>query len=107
MFDAALQGAGSAEFVGKAVVELAKDPKRLNKTGKILLTADLANQYRFTDQDGSYKQITWKIFDEDIFHGVFPPFIKKFRIFGIYCCLIFRKILTIQTLFLKILFISI
>lgn len=43
----------SPEFVGKAVVALAKDSQRISKTGKIHITADLASEYQFTDQDGS------------------------------------------------------
>lgn len=42
----------SPEFVGKAVVALATDPKRLDKTGKVLLTVDLAHEYGFKDIDG-------------------------------------------------------
>uniref|UniRef100_A0A914DXN7 Uncharacterized protein n=1 Tax=Acrobeloides nanus TaxID=290746 RepID=A0A914DXN7_9BILA len=40
------------EFPGKAVVALATDPKVLEKTGKILKTADLGKEYGFKDIDG-------------------------------------------------------
>uniref|UniRef100_A0A914GYJ6 Uncharacterized protein n=1 Tax=Globodera rostochiensis TaxID=31243 RepID=A0A914GYJ6_GLORO len=51
-FNAALQNAESPDFVGKAVVGLAKDPKILQKSGRIQLTGDLAKEYGFTDQNG-------------------------------------------------------
>jgi dehydrogenase/reductase SDR family protein 1 len=37
------------EFVGKAVAALAKDRNRIKKSGRILLTTDLAREYRFRD----------------------------------------------------------
>lgn len=43
----------SIEFAGMAVANLAKDAKKMNKTGKILLTGDLAREYGFQDLDGS------------------------------------------------------
>uniref|UniRef100_A0A183CDS7 SAM_MT_RSMB_NOP domain-containing protein n=1 Tax=Globodera pallida TaxID=36090 RepID=A0A183CDS7_GLOPA len=51
-FNAALQNAESPDFVGKAVVGLAKDPKIMQKSGRIQLTGDLAKEYSFTDQNG-------------------------------------------------------
>lgn len=43
----------SMEFAGMAVSHLAKDPKKMDKSGKILLTCDLAREYGFTDLDGT------------------------------------------------------
>jgi len=42
----------SMEFSGKALVALLSDPKVIRKTGKILLTADLAREYGFVDDNG-------------------------------------------------------
>uniref|UniRef100_A0A1I7TMN9 Dehydrogenase/reductase SDR family member 1 n=1 Tax=Caenorhabditis tropicalis TaxID=1561998 RepID=A0A1I7TMN9_9PELO len=42
----------SVEYPGKAVVALASDPKRMNKTGRILITEDLGREYGFVDIDG-------------------------------------------------------
>uniref|UniRef100_A0A914C3R1 Uncharacterized protein n=1 Tax=Acrobeloides nanus TaxID=290746 RepID=A0A914C3R1_9BILA len=42
----------TTEYSGKAVVALAKDPNVLEKTGKILITADLGKEYGFKDIDG-------------------------------------------------------
>jgi len=42
----------SIEFAGKAVAALAADPDHIRKTGKILLTADLAREYSFVDDNG-------------------------------------------------------
>jgi dehydrogenase/reductase SDR family protein 1 len=43
----------STEFPGLAIAHLAADPNYINKTGKILLTADLAKEYKFKDLDGT------------------------------------------------------
>lgn len=43
----------SLEFAGMAVAHLAMDAKKMDKTGKILLTCDLAREYGFQDIDGS------------------------------------------------------
>jgi NAD(P)-dependent dehydrogenase (short-subunit alcohol dehydrogenase family) len=42
----------SVEYVGRAVVALAADPKVIEKTGKIHFVADLAREYGFTDVGG-------------------------------------------------------
>ncbi len=42
----------SVEFAGQAVVHLAADRNRIRKTGRILLTCDLAMEYGFKDEDG-------------------------------------------------------
>lgn len=43
----------SPAFLGRAVVALATDPDVMSKTGKSLATWDLAEEYGFTDADGS------------------------------------------------------
>jgi len=40
------------EFTGRAIVHLAADKNQMKKTGRILITADLAHEYGFTDIDG-------------------------------------------------------
>ncbi|GAB4579491.1 MAG: SDR family NAD(P)-dependent oxidoreductase [Anaerolineales bacterium] len=42
----------SPEFTGRAIVALASDPNVMEKSGKILVAADLALEYGFTDIDG-------------------------------------------------------
>ncbi|EGT39844.1 hypothetical protein CAEBREN_02088 [Caenorhabditis brenneri] len=42
----------TVEYPGKAIVALASDPKRMNKTGRILITEDLGREYGFVDIDG-------------------------------------------------------
>jgi dehydrogenase/reductase SDR family protein 1 len=42
----------SPRFTGRAVVALAKDPKRLEKTGSVQICYELAHEYGFTDVDG-------------------------------------------------------
>lgn len=44
----------SPEYIGRAVVALAADPKAREKTGKLLRVADLAKEYGFTDIDGRF-----------------------------------------------------
>ena len=41
------------EFAGMAVSHLAMDPKKMDKTGRILMTCDLAREYGYKDLDGS------------------------------------------------------
>jgi dehydrogenase/reductase SDR family member 1 len=48
-----LSNSESPEFVGRAVVALATDPDLLQHTGKVLVAADLATEYGFTDIDGT------------------------------------------------------
>lgn len=43
----------SPEFTGRAIVALAQDPERMHQTGKVLVVAELARHYDFTDVDGS------------------------------------------------------
>jgi len=42
----------TAEYAGKCIVHLAQDPNVLKKSGRILLSVDLGNEYGFTDIDG-------------------------------------------------------
>ncbi|MHC1736820.1 MAG: SDR family NAD(P)-dependent oxidoreductase [Ignavibacteriaceae bacterium] len=42
----------SSQFVGRAIAALAFDKNVLNKTGQILVAAELAREYGFTDIDG-------------------------------------------------------
>ncbi len=42
----------SSEFAGRAVVGLAADPALMEKSGRLHLVADLAQEYGFTDIDG-------------------------------------------------------
>lgn len=42
----------STEYVGKAVVALASDPNVMKKSGKVLMTGDLGQEYGFRDIDG-------------------------------------------------------
>ncbi len=47
-----LSNSESPEFTGRAIVALAADPQRLEKTGKTLVVARLAQDYAFDDIDG-------------------------------------------------------
>ncbi len=47
-----LSNSESPEFIGRALVGLASDAKRLEKTGQVLIAAALAREYGFTDTDG-------------------------------------------------------
>jgi len=42
------------EFTGKAVAHMASDPHVMGKTGKIHMTLNLAYEYGFTENDGTY-----------------------------------------------------
>ncbi len=43
----------SAELTGRAVGALLEDAKRMTKTGKAHVVAELATEYGFTDVDGT------------------------------------------------------
>jgi len=43
----------TTEFAGRAIIGLANDSKLMSKTGKIHMTADLADEYGFIDVDGT------------------------------------------------------
>lgn len=47
-----MSNAESPEFTGLAVAALAADPQRHQKTGRVLVAADLALEYGFDDVDG-------------------------------------------------------
>jgi NAD(P)-dependent dehydrogenase (short-subunit alcohol dehydrogenase family) len=48
-----LTNSESPDFIGRAVAALATDPDVLRRTGKVLVAADLATEYGFTDLDGT------------------------------------------------------
>ena len=52
LLEDSFKNAESPEFAGKAVVALAGDKNKMAKSGKILLTSDLALEYGFTDSGG-------------------------------------------------------
>merc|ERR1719238_2079244 len=43
----------SPEMTGRSIVALASDPEVMRWTGKVLLTPELAEEYGFTDTDGT------------------------------------------------------
>ena len=47
-----LSNSESPQFIGRAVSALASDPGLMEKTGKVLVAANLAQEYGFTDIDG-------------------------------------------------------
>ncbi len=53
-----IAGIESVEYIGRAVAALATDPAMLDKSGRILVVADLAREYGFTDIDGRQHQAT-------------------------------------------------
>jgi len=56
-------GCESEEFAGKTIRYLATDPNIMNKTGKILLTLEMAREYGYLDIDGGlpadYRQVNY------------------------------------------------
>ncbi|VDM85716.1 unnamed protein product [Strongylus vulgaris] len=52
--DRSFKQSESPEFVGKAVVALASDKKVNRKSGKIVMTYDMAREYGFKDVDGAW-----------------------------------------------------
>jgi dehydrogenase/reductase SDR family protein 1 len=48
-----LSNSESPQFVGRAVVALGADPNVLERTGQVLVAAELAEEYGFTDVDGA------------------------------------------------------
>jgi len=48
-----LSNSESPMFVGRSVVALASDPNILMKSGQVVCTANLAEEYGFTDIDGT------------------------------------------------------
>jgi dehydrogenase/reductase SDR family protein 1 len=51
-----LDGGETPEFTGRAVVHLAADPEVMARSGQVLVVAELAREYGFTDVDGSQPQ---------------------------------------------------
>lgn len=51
----------SPQFVGRAVLALALDPKVMDKSGRGLVVAELGQEYKFTDVDGSQPRPTHKV----------------------------------------------
>ena len=49
-----LSNSESPQFLGRAVAALAADPQILEKSGKWLVAAELAEEYGFTDVDGKH-----------------------------------------------------
>jgi NAD(P)-dependent dehydrogenase (short-subunit alcohol dehydrogenase family) len=47
-----LSNSESPQFIGRAIVALATDPKIMEKSGKVLVAASLGLEYGFTDIDG-------------------------------------------------------
>jgi hypothetical protein len=52
-----LSHAETPRFVGRGVAALAQDPNVATKSGKALRIADLADEYGFTDLDGSVPRL--------------------------------------------------
>jgi NAD(P)-dependent dehydrogenase (short-subunit alcohol dehydrogenase family) len=48
-----LSNSESPRFTGRAVVALAADPDRMRRTGTVVVSAELALEYGFTDVDGA------------------------------------------------------
>jgi NAD(P)-dependent dehydrogenase (short-subunit alcohol dehydrogenase family) len=53
--------AETPRFIGRGVVGLATDPARLDRSGGIETTVDLAQRYGFTDVDGSLPPISTQV----------------------------------------------
>jgi dehydrogenase/reductase SDR family protein 1 len=47
-----IENGESPRFSGRAVVAVASDPKRMEKTGQVLICYEIAHEYGFTDIDG-------------------------------------------------------
>lgn len=48
-----LSNSESPQFIGRAVAALAADPAVMGKSGRVVVAAELAHEYGFTDIDGS------------------------------------------------------
>ena len=51
-----LSNSESPQFIGRTVAALADDPHIMDKSGQILIAAQLAHEYGFTDVDGKQPQ---------------------------------------------------
>jgi hypothetical protein len=47
-----LSNSESPEFIGRAVAALSDDPAARRRTGQVVVAAELAKEYGFTDIDG-------------------------------------------------------
>jgi len=47
-----LTNSESPEFIGRAVSVLVRDPQKMSRSGQVLVAAQLALDYGFTDIDG-------------------------------------------------------
>jgi len=59
-----LSNSESPQFVGRAVAALAADPNVLERTGQVLVAAELAEEYGFTDIDGARPRSLRSQFEE-------------------------------------------
>jgi NAD(P)-dependent dehydrogenase (short-subunit alcohol dehydrogenase family) len=59
-----LSNSESPQFVGRAVAALAADPNVLERTGQVLVAAELAEEYGFTDVDGAQPRSLRSQFEE-------------------------------------------
>jgi dehydrogenase/reductase SDR family member 1 len=59
-----LDNSESPQFVGRAVVALAADPNVLERSGQVLVAAELAEEYGFTDIDGTRPRSLRSQFEE-------------------------------------------
>jgi dehydrogenase/reductase SDR family protein 1 len=59
-----LSNSESPRFVGRAVTALAADPNMLERTGQVLVAAELAGEYGFTDVDGAQPRSLRKRLEE-------------------------------------------
>jgi NAD(P)-dependent dehydrogenase (short-subunit alcohol dehydrogenase family) len=59
-----LSNSESPRFVGRAVAALAADPNVLERTGQVLVAAELAQEYGFTDIDGARPRSLRSQFEE-------------------------------------------
>ncbi|OAH15634.1 short chain dehydrogenase [Streptomyces jeddahensis] len=64
--------AESPVYVGRAVAALAADPDRHRWNGRSLSSGQLAEEYGFTDADGS-RPNAWAYFEEVVFGGKDAP----------------------------------
>lgn len=62
LYEGALDKAESAQFTGIVIDALAKDPDYMQRSGKIWIGAELANEYGVPDIDGKYPPSNRKLF---------------------------------------------
>jgi NAD(P)-dependent dehydrogenase (short-subunit alcohol dehydrogenase family) len=64
-------------YVGRAVAALVADPKNSNKSGRVYSSAELAQEYGFTDADGTQPSFRRHI-EQNAPHFLFPRLDDKF-----------------------------